>query len=119
MRLPGSPKRWREKRDSESDPSGQDRVRPSRARQPAENAHQHERDPDRIQDVHAQQICPRRPGLAQHEFLQAEKKSECEYFGAAPDRRGHDLVCANTLLAHPVRDEREGNAGQEQEDRSR
>ena len=118
-RPPRRPERRRGHRNPQRDGRRQDHIRAAASRQPAHNAHQHDRKADRVQHVDAEQIGPGRPRPAQREFLHAKQQRQPENFGAAPDRLRGDLIRGNSLPPHFVRDQRHGNAGKKQEQRRR
>src|SRR2546422_3445393 len=87
MRAIGGPE-WRreECHERRRRKSGQDRPPPDAlsngdfagtlACEPAENAHQHHAQPKDVEHIHSQKIGPGRPGVAERELLQPEKRSE-------------------------------------------
>ena len=86
-------------------------------RQASNDSQQDDRNADGVQNVHAQQIGPGRPGYAEKIFLQAEKLSEAEYFRAAKNGGPRNLIWRGSFLAHFVGDQREGNSREKKKKR--
>jgi len=67
-----------------------------RQHDPAQQAHEHHREADGIEDIHAQQIAERRPAPGDDVFLQTEEQAEGKNFrttadGGAGDLRGEQV----------------------------
>ncbi len=99
--------------------SASSQIRRARACEPAHHAHQDHREADRIQNVHAQQVGPRRPGQPEQIFLQTKAVAERQNFRAAQNRLARDFVRRHALAPQLVRDQRERHARQKQEHRRR
>src|SRR5205807_5423129 len=87
------------------------------ARRPTENAHEHHRQPEDVQDIHAQQIAPGRPGITEGKFLCAKKQAHAENFRAAENGLLCDGVTFDTLLAQALRDQGKRDPRKKNEER--
>ena len=85
--------------------------------EPAEDAHEDHGKPEDVEDVHAEEIGPGRPRIAEREFLDAEEEREAEDFGTAADGLLGDGVAGDSLFAEALGDESEGDAGEKNEKR--
>src|SRR5581483_9571093 len=88
-----------------------------RVDEPAEDAHEDHGKAEDVEDVHAEEIGPGRPRIAEREFLDAEEEREAEDFGTAADGLLGDGVAGDSLFAEALGDESEGDAGEKDEKR--
>src|SRR5439155_27158086 len=127
VRTPRCPKQRREQGDRQSDCScgsgqnkpGAPRISSSPQKQPAASSHEHHGNADRVQNIYAKQIAPRRPAPSDQVFLRAKQHSQAENLRTAPNGSSSDLRSCKIFLPQLVDDQRERNACKEQKQRGR
>ena len=83
--------------------------------EPAEDAHQHDRETEHIEDVDAQEIGPGRPPVAERVFLDAKEEAESEDFCAAENGCFRDFGGSGAFFSEAFRYQCDGNTGKKEE----